>query len=66
MSKESCVTKATFNVPNVKELGALYQRAMEKGHEPTAIAAENAVMAMGRAEAAIAEAGNLAMFLDEV
>jgi hypothetical protein len=53
-------------IPNVKELGALYQRAIDKKHLSTATAAENAVLAVGRGEAALAEARNLATFLDAV
>lgn len=66
MTKFQLTRKETVKIPDVKELAQLYQRAVEKGHHSTALAAEQTVLAVGRAEASLAEARNLAAFLDEV
>lgn len=65
-AKSKLLTESKIAVPNVAELGRLYQRASAAGHMSTALAAEQAVLAVGRSEAALAEARNLAAFLDEV
>lgn len=65
-AKSRLLTESKVAVPNLAELGRLYQRASTAGHTSTALAAEQAVLALGRSEAALAEARTLAAFLDEV
>lgn len=55
-----------MQIPSIKNLAQLYQRAIAKDDKITAAAAEQTVLSLGRAEAAIAESTVLASFLDEV
>ncbi len=64
--KASLLKKTTIIIPDVSQLGRLYQRAVEKEHTATSLAAEQTVLTIGRAEGAIAEARTIAAFLDEV
>lgn len=66
MPKSSLLSDTRVKIPNIAELGRLYQRASQAGHASTALAAEQTVLAVGRSEAALAEARTLAAFLDEV
>jgi hypothetical protein len=66
MTESKLIKKVAVEMPDVRELGRLYQRAVQKDHAPVAASAEQAVLTTGRAEAAIAEARTLAAFLDEV
>ncbi|CAN7289547.1 hypothetical protein LJR230_001328 [Trinickia sp. LjRoot230] len=56
----------SLTVPDVVELGKLYQRALGKDDRTTALAAEQAVLRASVGEGALAEARTLAAFLDQV
>jgi hypothetical protein len=66
MAAKKLVSTVSVDLPDVTELGRLYQRAVAKDHKSTILTAEQTVLAVGRAQAAIAEARTLSAFLQEV
>ncbi len=52
-----------LNAPSIKSLAKLYQLAVRREDQRTAEAAEQAVLTLGLAEAAVAESTVLASFL---
>lgn len=60
------IERTGTEVPSVKSLAEVYRLAVRRDDQFTAQAAEQAVLSLGRAEAAIAESTVLASFLNEV